>query len=195
MKPSEIKRRLFHIFSGFVFITLIYFDLLTPIRMAAVIIAGIVLSLLGKKIRLPLIHWFLEQLDRPSDIKTLPGKGAIFYGCGVFLALSLFQKDIAMAGIAILALGDAVSPLIGRYGALRDPFTSKKKFLEGTFAGALAGAIAASFFVAPLEAVLASAAAMIAEGVDLKLGVNQIDDNIIMPFVACTVIWILRIVV
>ena len=38
-------------------------------------------------------------------------------------------------------------------------------------------------------------AAMIAEGADWKFGVNQVDDNIVMPLVAGAVIWLLRVTI
>ena len=54
--------------------------------------------------------------------------------------------------------------------------------------------LAAALFVSPLEAGLGAVFAMIAEGIDWKIGVNQVDDNLVMPIVAGFVIWLVRII-
>jgi len=47
-------------------------------------------------------------------------------------------------------------------------------------------------FISPVEAALAALVAMMVEGIDVKIGINKIDDNIIIPPVAGLVVWILR---
>jgi dolichol kinase len=194
MKELEIRRQLFHIFWGFVFIALIYFDLINALMIFILIIVFLVGSLLSKKYKIPVIYWFLTKFDRPKDIKELPGKGSWFYLIGVFVSMVLFPKDITMAAIAVLALGDAIAPLVGKYGRIKHPF-SEKKFLEGTLAGAFVGFIGALLFVRFYEAALAAIIAMLAEGIDLKLGRNPINDNIVIPVVAGAVILLLRLVI
>jgi len=104
----------------------------------------------------------------------------------------LFDKDIAMASIMVLALGDSVSHLYGlHYGKIKHPL-SNKKFLEGTIAGFVAGFIGALVFARWYEAFFASLAAMIVEGIEVKIGTRQIDDNIIVPLVAGGVLWAMR---
>ena len=110
---------------------------------------------------------------------------------GVVLALFFFPKDVAMACIIILALGDGIAPLAGKYGSIKGIF-NKKKMVEGGVVGAMVAAIGAMLFVPALEAWMAAVFAMFAEGIDWKLGVNQIDDNIIMPLVAGVVIMAVR---
>jgi len=151
----------------------------------------IALSFIVRKYKFLFVHWFFEQLDRPKDFKKIPGKGAIFYMVGVVIVLLLFPKDIAMASLVILAIGDSIAPLVGQYGKIGMPF-NKKKYVEGGMAGGIAAAIGAMVFVAPLEAFLAAVAAMIAEGVGLKIRNQSVDDNIIMPLVAGGVMVLLR---
>ncbi len=191
---DELGRRLVHLFVGIILVSLIYFDIVTAKVMLVVVLIGLVLSLISLKIKIPVVYWFLSRLDRENDLKKFPGKGAFFYSMGVFLVLLLFDKDIAMASIIILAIGDSIAPLIGQYGSVKHPF-SDKKFLEGTLGAGVVAFLAAMLFVRPVEAAFASFAAMIAEGIDLRLGINQLDDNIIMPLIAGVVIWVLRLII
>lgn len=191
MKELEIRRQLFHIFWGFVFVALIYFDLINPLMIFILIVVFLAISLLSKKFKIPVVYWFITKFDRPKDIKNLPGRGSWFYLIGVFLAMVLFPKDITMAAIAVLALGDSIAPMVGQYGIIKHPF-SEKKFIEGTIAGAFIGFIGALLFVKYYEAALAAIIAMIVEGIDLRLGGHPINDNIIIPIVAGAVIWLLR---
>ena len=102
-----------------------------------------------------------------------------------------FPKDVALASMIILALGDSIAPLIGRYGRIRHPF-SKKKFLEGAIIGFIAGFIGAIIFVEAIPALIASLVAMIIEGIDLEFRFNPLDDNIFMPLISGLVILLMR---
>ena len=127
-------------------------------------------------------------------MKVFPGKGSFFYVLSVLLVLVLFDKDIAMASIIIMALGDSIAPLVGQYyGKIKHPL-SDKKFLEGTLAGGIAAFLGALIFISPVEAVFASIAAMIAEGINLKFSGISVNDNISMPLTAGAVIWLLRLI-
>jgi dolichol kinase len=194
MKELEIRRQINHIVWGFIFVGLIYYDLISSAMVFILIIIFFIGSLLSKKYKLPVIYWFLIKFDRPEDIKNFPGKGAWYYLIGVFLAMVLFPKDIAMASIFILALGDSIAPLVGEYGRIKHPL-SDKKFLEGTIAGALVAFIGALLFVNYYEAALAAIIAMVVEGIDLRLGRHPVNDNIIIPVVAGAVIWLLRLII
>ena len=101
-------------------------------------------------------------------------------------------REVAMASIMILALGDSVSHLYGlHYGKINHPLSSTK-FLEGTIAGFIAGFIGAFVFLPWHEAFFASLAAMIVEAVEIKIGTEQVDDNLIIPVVAGAVVWLIR---
>ncbi|MBI2124510.1 hypothetical protein HYT92_01840 [Candidatus Pacearchaeota archaeon] len=92
----------------------------------------------------------------------------------------------------ILALGDSISHLYGlNYGRIRYPL-SKTKFLEGTIAGFAAGFLGALIFLPWHQAFLASFAAMIVEAIEIKVGANQVDDNLVVPVVAGAVAWAFR---
>lgn len=187
----EIKRQLMHIFVGILIVLLLYFNLINAFVLFILVIVGFVLSFLSKKIHIPIIYQLLKNLDRKEDLKEFPGKGSVFYVLGSFLVVLFFPKDIAMASIAILALGDSASRLVGPYGYLRHPFHSGR-FLEGVIAGIIAGFIGAIFFVNWLLAFLGATIAMLIESIDLRIKGFKIDDNLIIPVVAGFVMWLLR---
>jgi len=194
MNIQETKRRIFHITWGIVFVLLIYFNIITSLILVFVLLIGGALCFLSLKYNIPGMNFLLEHFDRPEDKKTFPGKGSFYYVLGVFFVLLLFEKDIAMASILIMALGDSIAPFVGHYyGKIKHPL-SDKKFLEGTIAGGIAAFFGALIFVSWIEALLASIAAMIVEGINIKFSGISVNDNISMPVTAGAVIWLLRMI-
>ena len=199
----EWNRQLFHIFLGigivlllmygFIGITVVIYGFKIPYAdVLLIIIIGLLISLLSKRINIPIICNLLQKFERKNDLAKFPGKGFIFYFIGAYIALLLFEKEIAMASIMVLALGDSISHLYGlHFGKIKHPL-SKVKFLEGTIAGFIAGFIGAFVFLPWWESVLASSAAMIVEAFEIKIGTQQVDDNLIIPFVAGAVVWLVR---
>ena len=207
----EWNRQLFHIFLGiFLVLLLLYDGLIGGIlfflfgtidgnnsfnskNIILILIAvGLVLSYASRKIKIPIIHQLLKKFERKEDLEAFPGKGILFYLIGAYISLLLFSKDIAMASIMVLALGDSISHLFGmHYGKTKHPL-SKTKFLEGTIAGFAMGFIGAFVFLPWHEAFFASLAAMIVEAIEINIGTHQVDDNLIVPFVAGAAVWIVR---
>jgi len=194
MKHKEILRQILHIFVGIVTIFLIYFNILTSMRIFILILIGIVLSLLSKRFSLPVISWFLRKFERENVIHRFPGRGVIFFLVGVLLSLRLFSKDIALASITILTLGDAVSHIFGGlFGKTRQPLNGDgKKKLEGTIVGIVVAFLGALFFVSPLYAFFGSLSGMMAETLQLKLNGREVDDNIIVPLASGTIMLLIR---
>lgn len=194
MNNFELRRQIFHILFGLVVVYLIYFGIFTERIMFLIIIVGFLLSLISKYIRLPLVGWFLDNFERQENMKLFPGSGMLFFMIGALLSLKLFGENIALASIMILTVGDSVSHIIGsEFGATKNPLSnSGRKLLEGTLAGILVGFVAALVFVRPLEALLASIGAMIAEVVELDLNKRPVNDNIVVPVAAGTIIFLAR---
>lgn len=188
----EVKRQIFHICTGITFILLISLDILNPLRIFIILIAGIMVSLLSKKIKIPIVYWFLERFERKNEQKEFPGKGIIYFFVGVLLVLKLFPKNIALASIVILTFGDSISHLVGmRIGKIKHPLSSVK-LVEGTLVGTLCAFVGALFFVPPLQALLGSIGAMTAEVVEFEMNKKPVDDNFIVPLVAGTIMLIVR---
>ncbi len=189
----ELRRQVFHLLLGIFIASLVEEGVLNPVVLAVLIVLGFFVSFYSKSHYIPVIGWFLKKFERPEYQKSFPGKGALFYLLGVFIVLTLFEREIALAAIMVLALGDSISHLWGiHFGKISNPF-SDKKFLEGSIAGFAAGFVGAVLYVSPFEAAMASGIAMFAEAIEVKIGVEQVDDNLIIPIVAAVTIWILRV--
>ena len=184
----EIKIQIMHIILGIAIVLLLNYNLINATYLFILFIFGLILSLISTKFNIPVIHQFLRTFDRVKDIEKFPGKGAIFYVLGAFISVLIFPKEIALASIMILALGDSVSRLVGPYGYLKHPFHNEK-FFEGVIAGAIAGFLGAVFFISWLPALIASSVSMLIEGIDLEIKNFKIDDNLMIPVVAGGVIW------
>lgn len=195
LTTKELHRKAFHIGVGIIILISYYFDIISPLSMFLMIIVGILTSLISKHSEIPIIHHFLNKFERDNQRHKFPGRGMIFFFIGSLLVMKLFDKDIALASIAILTFGDSLSHIVGeKYGEIKNIFNDKsKKLFEGTLAGIFAGFLASLLFVAWSEAFLASLGAMIAEVIQIDLNQNTLDDNIIVPLVAGTIIHLLRI--
>lgn len=192
IKNFELNRQLFHLSLGIALVLLLMYGFIDKNIILILIIIGLILSLLSRKHKIPIINYLLQKFERKKEIETFPGKGTIFYFIGVYLSLWLFPREIALASIMVLALGDSISHLYGlHYGRIRHPL-SNAKFLEGTVAGFIAGFIGAWMFLPWHEAFFASLIAMIAEAIEIKIGAEQVDDNLIIPVVAGAVVFMIR---
>jgi phytol kinase len=128
------------------------------------------------------LQQWLAHVSR-KDEKRLPGKGALLYGLGLFLALAVFPDvRIAAAGMLALSVGDGFSTLIGKqFGKVK---LMQGKTFEGTLAGIIATLLALSFLF-PLEtAMLAAVFAMLSEYIPLN-------DNLVIPLVTGGVLTLL----
>lgn len=190
----RIKRAIFHIILG-TGILYLAINFASDVRwfLFLLLVFGIILSLLSLKFRLPFIYFMLKTFEKPKYIKRFPGKGTLFFVAGCLLVLKLFPYGIALASIAILTFADPIATLSGLFIGIkgyRKPFDTLKK-IEGTLAGIIAGFIAASFFISYAKAAVAASVAMLAEALTLQLGGDDVDDNIIVPVVAATTLYLL----
>jgi len=186
----EIRRALMHIFFGGAIICLAYLVPEARWILFIALVLGMFLSLLSLKFKLPVVSWFLEKFEKKQYLKKFPGKGMLFFTAGCLIVLKLFSLKIALASIAILTFGDSISHLIGMIGK-RKNFLDPTKNIEGTTAGMLVATIFASFFVPLLYALIASVSAMLAETISFKLEGDNVDDNLIIPLVAGTILYLL----
>jgi dolichol kinase len=187
----ELRRNVFHIFLGILLVSFInlYSVEISLFTFAVIILLGLFISILSRAVHIPVVTWFLHNFEREDDLKTFPGKGALFFFAGSVIALYLYGVQIASACILILAVGDSVNILIGKpFGKIPNPLHSKK-MIEGSIAGFIASFIVASFFVPLMPAIIASAVAMLIESIDF--GRLQINDNILIPVFAGMVLYFL----
>ena len=181
----ELRRQLFHLFFGVFLVLLLYFDILNLTILAIILIIGLILSMLSKHYKIPYVSWFLSKFDR-EDVR-FPGEGAFFLILGAALVIGIFPKNIALASLMILALGDSFAHLIGKaYGIKK----FAHKTMIGTLAGISFGFLGALFFVTPVTALLGAGFAMFFEAFDLKVLNSKVDDNLFIPVVSSIIMYI-----
>lgn len=195
----ETKRQAFHLLFGIIITALIYFGIIAKTTILFIICFFLIIFLLSKKYKIPVVHWFLKHNEREENWKSLPGRTAIYSLVGIYAVMLLFEKDIVLASVMVLSLGDSVAPLFGKFywnfcRKRKIPVVriSTHKILEGAAAGTIAAFLGALLFVAWHEALAASVAAMIFETLQPKRFSKIIDDNFVIPVVAGAVIWLVR---
>jgi dolichol kinase len=187
----ELKRKIAHILFGILGIVLLIYHLITPLQIFLVLIIGLLISFLSMNFKIPIIHYFLEVFEREPDKKQLPGRGIIFAVVGSLLVLELFSENIAFASITILTFADPISHLIGKIFGKTKSLLNRRKNIEGNIAGALISSLLAMFFVPFYLAFSASLIAMISELLIIKIQDVQLDDNLIIPLVAGTTMFLI----
>ncbi|MCK4669604.1 MAG: hypothetical protein KAT43_00250 [Nanoarchaeota archaeon] len=181
--PLEFRRAVFHLCAGLLVIILTLLltkDFVIPL-LGTIIVIGILLSLLCRRYKLPVIETFLTYFERKEHRKVHPGRGPLLLLVGCFIALFIFEYNTALAAIMILAIGDSFTNIFGPFGKMKTKL-HRKKFLEGTIAGIIGATLGAMLFVPFGIAFVATLVAMFAELVDLEK--YYLDDNILIPVVA-----------
>ncbi len=187
----ELRRQIAHLVIGAVIVFLIELKLMTPNLLTIILFIGLGLSAAYRYHPIPVIHEILQLFERPKDIVTFPGRGPIFLILGALLALLIFPIGIAKAAIIILAVGDSVSHIVGRYfGKTRVPF-SKNKMLEGTVVSIVFSTLSALLFVDFGMAFLASLITVSVESVYPEKIAAYLDDNLLVPLLAGAIMLIL----
>ncbi|MBI4448332.1 hypothetical protein HY643_05100 [Candidatus Woesearchaeota archaeon] len=178
----ELKRQIFHIAFGLIIVFLFYYNLITLLYMFLLLFLGLVLSIISVRYNVLVLSWFLKNFERESDLSKFPGKGMILFFVGCMMVIGFFPKNVALASIMVLTLGDALATIIGK--AVGRYTVGGLKTLEGFGMGIIGGFLGAVVFVKPVPAFLGSAIAMLFELLELKIGEIILDDNISVPLLA-----------
>jgi len=187
----ELQRKLVHLVVGIVAVILLFYDII-GVRFLLILLAlGIVGFFLFKAYRFYLIKRILQEFERKKNLKDYPGAAALLYIVGMVLALAIFPRDVALASILVLAVGDSVGAVVGRFGGFE--FT-KKKMWEGILAGIVASGFATLLFVSAWEGFIDASVGMLIEGLDLHFGGKKLDDNIFLPLIAGGTMMLVRVV-
>ena len=183
---KEMLRKSFHFVAGLLFAALIYSGIAVwwHFLSLGIVFSSSMLYIKKTGANVPLISRFISSIGRE---KEFPGLGSITFIMGALLSSMLFSKYVACASLLVLAIGDAVSPIIGKhFGKIKTIF-SKRKLIEGFLAGAGFSFIAIIPIVGVKRAFIGSFIALFAEFWDET---DFIDDNILIPLVAGTVMTI-----
>jgi len=189
----ELRRQTAHLIIGIAIVFFLKLQLLNAQILFIITAIGGLLVLLAMRMRVPIIHDILEYFERPHHIRRFPGRGSFFMFLGAALATLIFDLNIAMAAIMIMAVGDSVTNIVGRhFGKVKNPFNEKKN-IEGTFWGIGTGTLAALLFVPFGAAFWAATISMILESLDLgwRRRNIEIDDNVVIPLVAGVIMTII----
>jgi dolichol kinase len=184
----EIKRKVVHALGVFAILLIqIFGKNNAAIILFFITISGFLLAEYRKNrdkyklVRIKPIDEFEEKVEDEFKTmerkRTLPFKGAIEFGLGCFLATILFSETVAIACIAVLALSDSISTLVGYYfGKHKLPINSKKTW-EGSSAFFTVSVFILYLFTSPWKAIVLALLATVAE---MFPGV---DDNLSIPLV------------
>ena len=185
---KELLRKSLHLFTGVTFSLLILFGFLKWWHFLALFVFSlpILFYIHNTNKKVPVISYFIDKMGRQDEF---PGKGALTFVIGVFIAFLIFPKNIAAASIMILAVGDAISPLIGKHFGKTKTIFSKRKMIEGFIVGVSFSFLAATLIVGAKLAFFASLIALFAEFWDET---DFIDDNILIPLVAGLVMTVIN---
>ncbi len=184
----EIGRQLVHMAFGVTLVVLIRSTVIAPWMLLLLAAIGGILSLLHVRFGIRPFARIISVLERPSDRASFPGRGILFYLLGSWIVLTVFPLGVASAAILILAFGDGTASLLGKsLGSTPIAYNAHKSW-EGTFGGIVMATIAAGFFFPWWIAFVSSLMAMLLETFPLRIKGRPLDDNLILPFVAATVI-------
>ena len=181
-QKREFWRAVVHILVSISLIVLVELGM-TPFELFLILVAAIIASMIYKRVKIPIISIFVENLERPDVLKTFPGRGLVFLLTGMLLAYKLFPHDIAIVSMITLGLLDPLSKIFGMsFGRTLNVLDPKhKKYLEGHFVGGTATFLASLAFVNPVEALIAATVGAVSESVIVDLNGQALDDNVVIP--------------
>ncbi|MFQ6089140.1 MAG: diacylglycerol/polyprenol kinase family protein [Candidatus Methanofastidiosia archaeon] len=184
---AEIKRKSVHSVGNLVPILYFFFEK----RIALILLFSlmmIVLILEFLRLRFERVNrfflWFFSGLEREHERKGISAPA--FTSISFFLTVLLFSKEIAIAALFFLTLGDTVAALVGRrFGKRR----FQDKSLEGSLACFLTCLFIGLLILDFKLALFGALAATLAEASPLR-----IDDNFKIPLFSGGVMQVLKII-
>ncbi|MEM5814443.1 MAG: hypothetical protein QXD77_01365 [Candidatus Aenigmatarchaeota archaeon] len=124
------------------------------------------------------VRWletFVLKRERPG---AFPLSGSVFFFLGTLCAFLLYAPIYAAASVAVLALGDSTSTIIGKFRGRHKLFLNRSKSWEGSAAFFAFSFAVLLFFVQPQKA---AAAAFLTALVEMM---PRLDDNFTIPVAA-----------
>ncbi|AHG00662.1 dolichol kinase [Halostagnicola larsenii XH-48] len=185
---DELKRRLVHASgSGLVALYLLatHFDLgLTWPRFQALLIVLATGALILEFLRLQVgLNWRLYDVLTREYEQDNPAAYAL-YMISMAAVVVVFEPDIALPAMLMLALGDPIS------GAVSDNTLQRIKPPKVLVTMFLVSAAIAVPFMGLVAAVAAAVGATLADGVTLEIRTYIIDDNLTIPIYAACLAWV-----
>lgn len=190
-KRLEFRRQSLHFLAGFLAVFAHWMGVLRLREIGVLLLIGLISCWLTARGNLPWLANFLRQFDRPRAY-DFPGSGPFYFLLGTGLVFLFFPVKIAYAAILILAVGDSFNHLfVERLPKQWNLPWNRRKSLSGVALGVILGTFAAQFFVPLYAAFLASCVAIGLESYPWRVGKIFIDDNIVIPLAAGSVLFLL----
>ena len=189
---NEIRRKAAH-FSGVLWVLISYFLTITQTTVVLLVFLGISAisaSPYGRKLKIPIVGKIADRLhsiSRTEERRAGVHFGAVYFFASLALLLYATQDfQIYRAAALVLIVGDGMAGIFGKiYGKTKLPWNQGKS-LEGSIAGFIGAAIAASFIIPINFAVLAAFAGVLIEAINWKL-----NDNLTIPLGVGFLLWAL----
>lgn len=193
----EIRRKVVHVLAGvlliaaaFVFkdIDAIFWGsiiLLVPFAVFYFLVRSFQHTALGQA-----AHNFIE---RDAGHHT-NGVGGLTFALGIIISYVLFgfNPNIVLFSIVVLTFGDGFASLVGmRWGKHSFKIDGHVKTIEGFFGGVVASTLIGIFFVDFWYALVVSVLTMLIELVGIRVRGREIPDNIYIPILSGTILYIL----
>ncbi len=181
----EFRRQLWHLVFGLILVYIARFwDGAGEFYLLLGVI-GLIISYFWKEgcVENKIIAFILDHVERKHHKHILPGMGMYFYLIGSGVTAIVFTRDFALFGITLLAIGDSMTHLIGRYfGIYKWPWNDYKN-IEGTIFAILLCSIAGSVFVDHRVSIFVSIVVFLLESLKIPKKWWWLDDNWYIPIV------------
>ncbi|WP_457601433.1 diacylglycerol/polyprenol kinase family protein [Hydrogenivirga sp.] len=180
----ELRRQLFHLFLISIWVAPIHF---LPRCVTLLLFAGVIaLNLLVVYRYEPAARLFsllIEKLERKGNLER-PGVQALYANLGILLSFLLFGK-LSVVGVVVLAVGDSVSTLVGKFLGRRKLFFNPEKSWEGTLSFFVSVYGVLTLWLGFEEALIVALFSSLTEALRQPL-----DDNLSVPLVASALIYL-----
>lgn len=181
MSLSEFWRQVAHLVLGSFGAFLVLIDFATLERVTFFIPWAFAVMKLIQGDYFPIFSPLLNNLERPEDLKTNPGRSVIAFLISVWLLLFFFPKPIVLASIMIWSVGDAIGHMFGATFGRIPSIINRRKNIEGVILGFLFSVLAAHIFVPRPLAIFGAGLGMFVELLPHKVFGRHIPDNFTIP--------------
>lgn len=193
----EIRRKVVHIVAGLLLIVsaFVFEDidavfwgaviLLVPFAMFYFLVRSFQHTALGQAAH--------NLIERDAGHHT-NGVGGLTFALGVILSYVLFGFNpiIVLVSIVVLSFGDGFASLVGmKWGKHSFKIEGHVKTIEGFIGGVVVSTLVAMVFVDFFYALIVSVLTMLIELVGIRIRGREIPDNIYIPVLAGTILYVL----
>ncbi len=188
-KNPNIRRKIIHLFYGFLLVFLLDYQILSRRLFFYWLIAVLFIVLISPFLPSG-IRKIISYFERNKKAKFLV-IGPLLFTLSAFTSWMIFPRNIALAAILNLAIGDSVNALTGSF--LQN--SGQKKRLEAAIASFFAVTLITSQYVPLIPAVTGGLVTLALEFSEPKIKGKKIDDNLLIPlFSGLAILTVIKII-